>query len=386
MEEVNDLGAALSALLEKDPVELADGETLVELHRCRSRLEALVTKVSAAFRHSPEWAEEGAKGPVPWITQRCRTSAADARRALRVGRALEHLPLVAAASEAGELSAEHVGLLVRLRRPRTEEALARDEALLVGQARELGVRDFARVARYWLDHADPDGAEERTGRQVEGRSVWLTQGFSGAWLGRVDLDPVSGAVVANELRRLEEEQFLTDWAEARETLGRDPRPDELGRTPAQRRADALVEMATRSRSTPPGAQRPAPLLSVIVGWPTLAGPVLELANGEPLTPGCLLPFLERADLERVTFTPGNRVEVSETVRYFTGAIRRAVMLRDRRCTHPLCDVDMEHCEVDHVVPASKGGPTTQENGRLLCSFHNKLRNRRPDDGTFNRRE
>jgi hypothetical protein len=29
------------------------------------------------------------------------------------------------------------------------------------------------------------------------------------------------------------------------------------------------------------------------------------------------------------------------------------------------------------VPYAEGGPTTQENGRLLCGFHNRLRSQWP---------
>ncbi|MHB1547555.1 MAG: HNH endonuclease signature motif containing protein, partial [Acidimicrobiales bacterium] len=51
--------------------------------------------------------------------------------------------------------------------------------------------------------------------------------------------------------------------------------------------------------------------------------------------------------------------------------------RDRTCTHPTCEVSAERCQVDHIVPWAAGGPTTQENGRLLCGYHNRLRNQRP---------
>jgi 5-methylcytosine-specific restriction endonuclease McrA len=77
------------------------------------------------------------------------------------------------------------------------------------------------------------------------------------------------------------------------------------------------------------------------------------------------------------FQPGGRIEVGATTRLFTGATRRAIELRDRECTHPYCDQRLEDCEVDHIVPYAAGGPTTQENGRLLCGFHNRLRSQPP---------
>jgi 5-methylcytosine-specific restriction endonuclease McrA len=119
---------------------------------------------------------------------------------------------------------------------------------------------------------------------------------------------------------------------------------------------------------------------VLVDFPTLQGRIYELANGTVISPGALLPLLDEAFIERAVYRPDNRVEVSETARLFTGATRRAIELRDRECTHPYCD-GSRRCEVDHIIPYVDGGPTTQENGRLLCSFHNRLRNQRPPPPT-----
>jgi hypothetical protein len=87
-------------------------------------------------------------------------------------------------------------------------------------------------------------------------------------------------------------------------------------------------------------------------------------------------YLEGADIERAVFDGDNRVEIGPTHRFFTGATRRALELRDRECAHPTCDERYERCQADHIVEFSKGGLTTQENGRLLCPFHNRLRNQR----------
>jgi hypothetical protein len=165
--------------------------------------------------------------------------------------------------------------------------------------------------------------------------------------------------VANELSRLEHELFEADWAKAKEKLGREPTIAELPRTSGQRRADALKEMAIRSRTAPADGRRPAPSFSILVDYPTLAGRVCELAQGIVVSPGSLVPWLTEAYFERAVFTPGTRVEVSPTARLFTGATKRAIELRDRECTHSYCDRSTG-CQVDHVIPYAEGGPTTQE--------------------------
>jgi hypothetical protein len=93
-----------------------------------------------------------------------------------------------------------------------------------------------------------------------------------------------------------------------------------------------------------------------------------------VAPGSLVDWLTEADLERVVFDGADRpLGVGPKRRAFIGADRRAVEVRDRECTHPLCDVPGEDCEVDHVVPFAEGGHTTVDNGRLACGFHNRIR-------------
>ena len=64
-------------------------------------------------------------------------------------------------------------------------------------------------------------------------------------------------------------------------------------------------------------------------------------------------------------------------RTYTGIVRKAVQIAHRRCAHPTCDEPVDRCEVDHIIEAPKGGPTSQANGRFLCGHHNRLRNKAP---------
>ncbi len=114
--------------------------------------------------------------------------------------------------------------------------------------------------------------------------------------------------------------------------------------------------------------------------PTLHGRISELENGTVLAPSALTPWLDSAYFERAIFSLGTRVDVSARARLFSGGTRRAIELRDRMCTHPYCYEPAESCQADHVQPWAEGGPTTQDNGRLLCGFHNRMRNQRPPPG------
>jgi Domain of unknown function (DUF222) len=358
----------------------SDAGSVVVLERELARLECAVSHAVAGFEQWGEWALDGAKTPTAWLATRCHLAKKSARAQLRRGKALSELPSAASAWERGEIGPDHIDALERLSRPATQEALARDEALLVTQATTMPFEPFCAVVAYWEQMADPDGAEEDDMAKRARRDVYLRASVHGMFLGQMTFDPISGTIVSNELVRLEADLFEADWAEAKARLGRDPRLDELSRTSAQRRADAMVEMAIRSGTSPADGRRPAPMFSVTVDYPSLGGRISELAGGQIVSPGALLPWLDEAEFERVVFAPGKRVEVSVTSRFFTGATRRAIELRDRHCAHPFCDLPYEQCQIDHIVPYGEGGLTTQDNGRVLCGFHNRLRNQGPAPG------
>jgi hypothetical protein len=373
---LENLGEALEALITSGAANYGDCESMEQLHHLSARFESFMTEVTAAFEVGEEWAADGAKTAAAWIATRCRVPRAAAKRQVRLGRSLRHLPAVAEAWRQGAIGPDAAQAIASARRHRTEASMARDEEMLVAQATELGFEDFHRALSYWKQLADPDGSEASDEERKASRDVFLASSLSGMWLGEMTLDPVSGSIVSGELNRLEHELFEADCAQAKEGLGRSARIDELARTSAQRRADALVEMATRSATAPADGIRPAPLFSVFVSYETLYGRICELENGTVLHPSVLPAWMDSAYFERAIFSLGNRVDVSVRARLFTGGNRRAIELRDRICTHPHCYEPAESCQVDHIETYASGGETTQENGRLLCGFHNRLRNQR----------
>ena len=384
----------------REVVHAGDG-SMGALLRQKAQVDAAVAVATAEFEASGAWDVDGARSVVAWLKAEGHLSGREARTLVRRGRALRHLPHTRGAWAAGEVTGAHVDVLVSLRDETTEAALRRDEELLVGLARTLTYDQFVRAAAYWRLRADPDGADRDADARRARRDAYLVPSFSGTWFGQLTLDPVSGAIVGNELHRLDALLFADDWAEARARLGREPTVADLPRTPAQRRADALVEMATRSRTAPPDGRRPEPLFTVLVGYETLHGRIAELEGGTVVPPGTLLAWLGEADVERAEYrsdgtvavgarakletldatgferavsTPITRVECNPEDRCFTGATRRAIEVRDRQCCHPTCDLPASWCQVDHIRPYADGGPTTQENGRLLCGPHNRMRN------------
>ncbi len=59
-------------------------------------------------------------------------------------------------------------------------------------------------------------------------------------------------------------------------------------------------------------------------------------------------------------------------RIFTGALRTALIARDRGCAFPGCDAAADCCDGHHIVPWAVGGKTELGNGVLLCPYHHRL--------------
>ena len=367
-----DLRGALDRLHGLDPAVWCDGDTLVGLLAQVSRIESLACTQSAAFASSDAWRPVGAQTAAAWIAVESRCDPRQAKARLRRGRAMPRTALAGAAFAAGTISVEHVDRLSRARNPRTATVFDRDEALLVGWAETMHFDDFVTAVDAWFYRADEDRAERLADKQHRGRRLHLSRSLEDTWYLNGVFDPISGQIIHGVLARIERELFEADWADARHRLGCDPTVDDLARTAAQRRADAMVEMATRAATTPKDGQRPKPLFTVLVGVDLFAR-TCELASGTFVTPGSAARWLDRSLIERIVFDGPDRVISVGRQRNFTGALRRAIEVRDRTCSHPYCNTRAEECEVDHEHPWALGGLTSLRNGKLKCRFHNEDR-------------
>ena len=73
-------------------------------------------------------------------------------------------------------------------------------------------------------------------------------------------------------------------------------------------------------------------------------------------------FLRRVLTDPVT---GEITKIDTRKREFTGALRRALVLRDQQCRTPWCNAPIAH--LDHAHPYAKGGRTSAGNGTGLCA-------------------
>jgi hypothetical protein len=69
---------------------------------------------------------------------------------------------------------------------------------------------------------------------------------------------------------------------------------------------------------------------------------------------------------------GLPLDLGRERRLITGALRRALVLRDGGCAFPDCDRPPRWCDGHHVRHWADGGDTSLANAVLLCGYHHRL--------------
>jgi hypothetical protein len=283
--------------------------------------------------------------------------AAVCRSRLTVATSLREMPETRAAFAAGEVSEPRVRLLAEAHRLAPEQ-FTRDESRLVAQAAAASAQRLPQVLGDWRRQADPGGAEADPARLFAQRALHLSPAWSGMVHVDGDLDPEGGSVVLAALRSLSE------------PASSDPRD---ARSPQQCRADALVEICRRhlDGGHPHHARRPH--LSLTVPRQVLqAGAGVVDVEGGPVGVDAVRRLACDATVSTVTIDDCSRPGAAGPARRVVPpALRRALDLRDRGCTHPGCDVPARWCDAHHVTHWVDGGATTLANLRLLCRRHHR---------------
>jgi hypothetical protein len=281
-----------------------------------------------------------------------------------------------AAMARGTVSLQHRNRILAIDTPRVHEALVAAQELIVGWAESCDWSAFDARLTMWLHHVDPDGPDPGE----EKRGFDLSQTWRDDWIVNGRLGAVNGAIFGNELRRLADELFKEDWAEAKERLRREPTADELRRTHRQRRADALVRMAERSAVNPDQVRKGVVLLCVLMGGEAFKW-LCETTTGVKLRPGQVVPKVDQAAFETFLYGEGMRDVSVSSQRFFVEALARAGFGINRQCFHEYCDKPISELQGDHRIPWSKGGATAIGNHQGGCAFHNGGKGDSiPDDG------
>jgi hypothetical protein len=417
--------AELQELVDQPRDGLADGaraERFLVLQGLADRVQGqLLAELADVDARGAAGAEQGvpAGSTAGWLRARLHMSAGAAASLVRTARALYRGPLAQTgqALASGAISAAHAQVLAAGTQELPAHVASEAEPELLAAARRLDPPRLRRLVAHLRLVADPEGADTLAERQQQQRGVWV----SSTW---------EGMVAVNGLLEAEAGQTLVA---ALEPLAR-PANAADDRSGAQRRADALAELARRTleggRLPQTGGVRPQLLVTVdldsLLGHPGGLGG--EVGSAWPLDPEACRRLACDGAVTRVLVTrqptypdhghgagpdhgggpddgpagpepqdhpgtdgglagqlqaaatrlpptlggaPTQPLEVGRTTRVVTTAQRAALVVRDGGCAVPDCDRPPGWCEAHHLVHWLHGGPTDLANLALVCRAHHR---------------
>ena len=368
------------------------GACLRAVRAARAWLDAYEAEVLAEAARRDVAREAGAVDTAGWLRGVAGVTRREALARTRTAEALEELPEVAEALTVGAITHGHAQALTQIALPaevdlsidpdldfptaprRIAEAARDNQQELIRAAESMSVEEYRRFLRRWVDRAAGDGGAERDLRQRRRRRVTTFDGDDGMHGVRALLPADQFALFENELRRLAEARWRAEHPDA------DGVPASELSCP-QRNADALVDMARRSRQL--GDNNGEPLGShidvmVLIDAETLQRGMhehsrCELDDTTPLSPAAARRLLCDADILTAALDrPSLTLDLGYSRRSAGPSLRRALIARDRVCTAPGCDRPHWMCEIHHMIPWAMGGPTNLDNLTLLCSKHHHL--------------
>ena len=98
----------------------------------------------------------------------------------------------------------------------------------------------------------------------------------------------------------------------------------------------------------------------------------EVEHFGRLSPSTLQRLTCDCEISRIiTDGPSVILDVGHATRTISDPQWKALVARDKHCTHPGCTLPPAFCEAHHIWYWSLGGPTDLNNLRLLCWAHHR---------------
>ena len=340
--------------------ESALGEELIELRLASDRIESIFSRCLLRFDATKGYSADGALSAVQWLKARCRLTAGAAVERLQVARRLAELPGANAAFALGQMGYQHAAMIAHTAQKVGSKAMAFAEAALVEAAARFDPGTFSRVARHVEHCVDPDGSLADANKAHQRRNLSLSQTLDGVFILDGLLDNEGGATLQTALNALMHPRSEDD------------------RSPGQRRADALVELARRQldAASLPAVRGQRPHLTITATAETLravpGAPAGDVHWGLPVPAETVRRFACDAALVTVLQDEEeNPLAVGRALRTVSTALRRALVTRDQGCRFPGCDRPADWSDGHHIKHWADGGETDLKNLLLVCEGHHR---------------
>ena len=305
------------------------------------------------------WQRWECRSMAHWLSWKCAMSPSTANDHVRIGHALEELPLLTAAFAAGEVSYSQIRAITRVATKETEADLLDLAGSMTGAQLERLVSTYRRCR--------PPSTDDANARH-QSRSLTYHRDNDGSLIGTFRLPPEEAAVLTEAIDRRVEHQAVAD-----------ARADGAESPHGAVRADALVQIASIALKTQ-DEDNPKSRNDYLVSVVTDAE-VMRSEDGQdgvcevPDVGGLAAETARRlacGDNPTVTITKDhhdNVLDVGRKTRRIHPAMRRALERRDGHCKFPGCS--RRSTQAHHVHHWAQGGPTNLDNLVLLCPTHHR---------------
>jgi hypothetical protein len=371
LDPVRTLRAAVKLVAAVDLTELADAAVavdLVSLRRSMDRLDGVFARWVVTAQGRGIGLADGHGSMPAWLGWKTGIRRASVNQAIRVGEAAELLAETGAAWRNGEISTGAMETIASARVPHHDVELAACEAEFLDLARKGNHPALRTAAAHFRNLARSDGTEPK-----HGAGLTLSKMFDGRTAVTGELGDTAAETVQTALAA-----FM------------DPPCEGDDRSPAQRRADALVRICEVALARGAAASRARVHVTIVVDWETLlcdpsarvgavsVGRMDGMFTG-PIPPTDLERVLCDCRVSRVVMGPGSKpLDVGRKSRSWPEPIRRAIVARDLGCRWPGCEIPASWCDAHHAVHWIHGGSTSVANGYLLCPRHHRFLHAHPD--------
>jgi hypothetical protein len=285
-----------------------------------------------------------------WVARQCQMSKNAAADRLCIGEQLEKMPRVDAALSSGEIGLQAASVICHLQ-DRVEQAGGSiDEEEWVKIAADSSIKSLSAEAACTWHGIDPSGFNAKVEEAHERRQLFVSECGD---IYRIDgwLDLEAGAVVKAAIDLLARPLGAID-----------------DRSPKQRRADAVYEMAKGNRV--------APQISVhttIEGLKSEVGATAsQLGDGTPISSKTVQRMACDGTLHRVLKADSMVIDVGRAKRVAQPAQWRALKARHKTCGAPGCDRPIGMTQAHHVDFWEDGGHTNHRRMVPLCHYHHRL--------------
>jgi 5-methylcytosine-specific restriction protein A len=341
-------------------------EALAAERRDLDAREAAWLQRVAAYDRSGQAHLDGYLGAAAALRVACRIDPGAASGHVKLARKLEQLPVAAEAFAEGVISRRHMQVIADAYTPDRAAAIAEIEPIVVQTAKHVTPKELHRVVRYATDALDGDDGASADASDHASRALHIST-------------TIRGIAVLDGRFAADQAEIVMTAIDAE--MDRDHNANET-RNPAQRRADALTNICRRSLDNGEfgGSRKARPHVTVVVDLEQLDGTAAlisdarsEAAHVGRLSKATLNRVACDCDVSRVIMRGRSEIiDVGRATRVISPALRKALVARDRHCTHPGCDKPPGWCEVHHVIPWQYGGTTDPANCRLLCWHHHHV--------------